>query len=163
MNNETASKPQDLTLTFSVDRSPEQVFEAINNVRGWWSKGVEGPTDTVGGAFTYQYADIHRSVQKVIELVPGKRVAWLVEEARLEFTENKGEWVGTRVVFDIAAKGKGTELHFTHVGLSASCECYSACMKGWGFYVGESLRKLIATGKGEPDPGVKVQTVAPAA
>lgn len=36
---------QDFTASFSVDRSPEEVFVAIQNVRGWWSENIEGGTE----------------------------------------------------------------------------------------------------------------------
>ena len=42
----------------------------------------------------------------------------------------------------------------THVGLTPDKECYEDCNKGWSFYVGESLRKLITEGKGLPGTGI---------
>jgi hypothetical protein len=35
---------QNYTATISVDQSPKEAFEAIRNVRGWWSEEIEGNT-----------------------------------------------------------------------------------------------------------------------
>ena len=67
------------------------------------------------------------------------------------FTEDKTEWKGTKVVFDIAKKGDKTEIHFTHEGLVPAYECYNVCSDAWGSYIRGSLKSLIATGKGSPN------------
>jgi uncharacterized protein YndB with AHSA1/START domain len=139
------------TTSFTVDQSPQEVFDAINNVRGWWSGEIEGSTARLGAEFTYRYKGVHRSTQKITELVPGKKVAWHVLEARLNFVEDKTEWNGTDIVFEIARKGNKTELRFTHVGLVPAFQCYGDCSGAWGFYVNDSLRSLITTGKGDPN------------
>jgi uncharacterized protein YndB with AHSA1/START domain len=149
---ERIMKKQDFTTTFSVDQSPQEVFDAINNVGGWWSEEIEGKTDKLGAEFKFHYKDFHRSTQKITELVPGKKVVWHVSDAQLNFVKDKTEWNGTDVVFEITGKGDKTELRFTHAGLVPAFECYGDCSGAWGFYINDSLRSLITTGKGQPAP-----------
>jgi hypothetical protein len=143
---------QNLTTTFTVDQTPEEAFAAINNVRGWWSGEIEGSTGKLGDEWTYRYRDVHYSKQKVTELIPGKKVVWLVLDGYLNFVEDKSEWKGTEITFEISRKGDKTEIRFTHVGLVRESECFNACSNAaWGSYVNGSLRSLITTGKGQPN------------
>ena len=137
------------STAFTVDKSPEQVFEAVNNVRGWWTGEIRGKSANLGDEFTFRYEDLHKSKQRLVEVIPNKRVAWLVVDANLSFAKNKTEWSGTKVVFDILPKGKKTELRFTHEGLLPECECFGACSEGWDFYVNTSLKQLITKGTGK--------------
>jgi len=141
---------RDFTAIITVARSPKEVFDAINNVRGWWSGEIDGSTDKLGAEFKYKYRDIHLSSQKITELVPGKKVVWHVLDSRLNFVEDKTEWNGTDIVFDIAKKDDKTELRFTHVGLVPALACYGDCSDAWGYYIKDRLKRLITTGKGQP-------------
>jgi uncharacterized protein YndB with AHSA1/START domain len=143
-------KNQDFTITFAVDQSPQEVFDAINNVRGWWSEEIDGHTDKLGAEFEFHHKDVHRSTQRITELVPGKKVVWQVSDSQLSFVKDKSEWTGTEIVFAINQKDNQTELRFTHVGLVPAFECYGGCSGAWGFLISISLRSLIATGKGQP-------------
>jgi hypothetical protein len=134
---------QSYTTTIVVDRTPDDVFAAINNVRGWWTGEIDGSTDELGAEFTYRYENLHRSTQRITELVPGKRVVWHVVDADINFVEDKGEWNGTDIVFDISERDGKTEVRFTHVGLVGQFECYDSCSDAWGFYVNGSLRNFI--------------------
>ena len=139
------------TTTFAVDRTPAEAFAAINDVRGWWSGELEGNTDKLGDEFTYRYADVHRSTQKITELIPGERVVWHVLDGYLDFVQDKAEWTGTDIIFDIYERADKTEVRFTHVGLVPAGECFDSCSNAWGFYINRSLRDLIATGMGAPN------------
>lgn len=145
------AKGRNYTITFLVEQTPKQVYDAVNNVRGWWSGDISGSTDKLGAEWTYRFQDLHRSTQKITEMVPGKKVVWHVVDSHLSFVKNTTEWNGTDIVFDIAKKGGRTELRFTHVGLAPAIECYEGCSTAWRFYVKDSLRKLITTGKGASD------------
>jgi hypothetical protein len=139
------------TAAFAVDQTPEEVFHAINNVRGWWSEDIEGSTDKAGGEFNYRYQDVHRCLIQVTELVHGERVAWRVLNNYFDFTQNKAEWKDTEIRFEINARDGKTEIRFTHVGLVPECECFDVCSNSWDFYLYTSLRTLIRTGHGLPN------------
>ena len=143
---------QNYTTSFTVGRSPEEVYNAINNVRGWWSQAIEGDTDILGAVFYYHYQDVHRCTFKIIELESGRKVVWHVLHNYFNFVKDTTEWTGTDIVFEIARKGDKIEVHFTHVGLVPEYECYDICSNAWGSYITGSLRDLIAKGKGQPNP-----------
>jgi hypothetical protein len=90
---------QDFTAAISVEKTPEEAFDSINNVRGWWSENIEGGTEKLGDEFTYSYKDVHFCKIKIAELIPGKKVVWHVLDNRFNFTKDKHEWKGTDVIF----------------------------------------------------------------
>jgi hypothetical protein len=141
----------DFTTTIMVGQTPKEAFDAITNIRGWWSEGIEGGTDKLNDEFIYHYKDIHYCKLKLIELVPGQKVVWLVLDNYFKFTKDKSEWKGTKLIFDISQKDNQTEIRFTHEGLVPQYECYEICREAWTNYIKESLRGLITTGKGQPN------------
>jgi len=143
---------QNFTTTLSVDQTPEEVFAAINNPRGWWSEEIEGGTEKLNDEFNYHYKDVHISKMKLIEVIPNKKVVWLVMDNHFNFTKDESEWTGNKVIFEITEKDNKTQLKFTQVGLVPEYECYDICQNAWSNYINNSLRSLITTGKGQPGP-----------
>ncbi|HEY9260767.1 SRPBCC domain-containing protein [Chitinophaga sp.] len=141
-------KETDFTTTVLVDQSPKEVFDAINNVRGWWQGEINGNTHQLNEEFTYRMGDLHLSKQKVVEIIPDKKVVWLITESNINFVAHKEEWLNTKIVFDISTAGEKTKLTFTHHGLTPAIECYNGCSGAWGQLIEKSLFSLITTGKG---------------
>ena len=145
----------DFKTGFSVNQTPNSVFNAINDVRGWWSERVEGGTNQLNDEFTYQRRDVHKCTMKLIEVVQDKKVVWLVMDNYFNFTKDQTEWTGTKIEFEISEKENQTEVHFTHWGLVPSFECFDICFDAWSGYINNSLHSLITTGKGQPNPKVE--------
>ena len=142
----------DFTTTLLVDQTPQEAFDAINNVRGWWSEEIDGSTEKLNDEFLYHYKDVHISKMKLVEVDPRKKIVWLVMDNYFSFTKDKSEWKGTKIIFDISEKDGKTQLQFTHQGLVPAYECYEVCHDAWSNYIKTSLRSLITTGKGQPNP-----------
>ena len=140
----------DFTTTILVDQSPQEVFKAVKNVRGWWSEDINGNTDKLNDEFVFRSSKYHLSTQKLVEVEPNKKVVWLVTESQINFVKNKTEWTGTKIIFEISKKADKTELRFSHIGLTPQIECYKDCSNAWKGIVQNSLSQLITTGKGKP-------------
>jgi len=141
-------KKSNFTFTLLTDKSPHAVYEAVNNVRAWWSgfyeEHIEGDTEKPGDEFTFTAAGgAHISKQKLVEVVPDKKIVWLIVDSEFSFVEKGDEWTGTKVIFDISKKGNQTQLVFTHEGLTPEIECYEDCSSGWSLYLTEKLAPLI--------------------
>jgi hypothetical protein len=145
-------KDKNFTTAILVKQSPKTVFNAVNNVRGWWSENIEGPTDELNAEFIYSYKDVHVSKMKIIAFVPDRKVEWLVVENHFNFTRNKSEWSGTKIVFEITEIENQTKIQFTHEGLVPEYECYQVCQDAWTSYLQGSLKNLITKGVGKPNP-----------
>ena len=143
---------QNFTNTFTVEQTPAEVFEAINNVRGWWTGEIEGDANEEGHEFSYRYPAAHYSKQKVAKLVPGKMVVWHVVDSHLEGFEDPNERTGTEIIFEITSTDKGTEVRFSHLGLGPEFECFDSCSSAWRFLINESLKHLITAGEGPTSP-----------
>jgi hypothetical protein len=141
---------QDFTTTITVNATPQEAFKGINNVTKWWTDNLEGSSQKLGDEFTVRFFDdIHVSTQKLIEVIPDKKVVWLVTDCKLNFLEDKQEWTGTKISFEISEKDKKTQIRFTHLGLVPKFECFNECSNAWGEYI-QSLLSLINTGEGQP-------------
>jgi hypothetical protein len=148
----------DFTTTLFVNQTPSAAFNAINNVRGWWSEEIEGNTEKLNDIFKYHYEDIHRCQIKLIEVIPNQKVVWYVMDNYFKFTKDDSEWKDTKIIFEISEKDNQTQIRVTHLGLVPEYECFEICQNAWTNYIQNSLKNLITTGKGQPNSTGKPRT-----
>ena len=140
-------KRQDFTTTIVVDKTPNQVFNAINKPQAWWSGEIKGCTDKLNDEFTYRYKELHFSKQRIVEMIPDKKVVWLVIESNINYAEDKREWTDTKISFEISEHDNKTQLRFIHLGLVPEIECFDSCSSSWSQLIQQGLFSLITTDK----------------
>lgn len=153
MNSKNLQPNQDLVISIVVPKTPKEAFEAIKDVKAWWVGDVKGDAKQTGSKFTYRYKEFHYSSQVVTEMEMNKKIVWHVDDAAIGFTEDKNEWTGTDLIFEIFPRAEKTEIKFTHRGLTPKLECFEACSAGWEFYITKSLKNFLLEGQGL-DPGI---------
>lgn len=141
-------KTQDFSTTVMVEQTPETAYRTILDVRSWWSglydESFEGNSAQLGDEFSFLAGGgAHFTRQRLVELVPGKKVVWLVAEANLSFVDKTDEWAGTKICFDISWEQGKTKIVFTHLGLVPEFECYDSCAPAWTQYLQERLIAAI--------------------
>ena len=82
-------KKDDFKISITVEAGAQRVFEAINNVRGWWSQNIEGPTAALHDEFIYHYQDVHRCRIQIETMETDRKVVWRVLENYFKFTQDE--------------------------------------------------------------------------
>ncbi|HEY4784645.1 MAG TPA: SRPBCC domain-containing protein [Bacteroidales bacterium] len=133
--------------TITANVSAEEAYEKICQVNEWWTTSFKGSAKNLNDVFSVHFGETRVSF-KVVEIIPTKKMVWLVTDCFLHWLRNKTEWTNTNIVFEISEKKNQTRIDMTHVGLVPGMECYENCEEGWNEYIGESIPKLLAKGKG---------------
>jgi hypothetical protein len=142
-------KNQEFSCSITVNISPKEAFKMISRVSDWWIKEVEGKTEKLNDEFTVHAGTTWKSF-KITEVIPTKKIVWLVTDCNLPWNTDLKEWKGTQIIWEVSSKNNSTKINFTHIGLS-KLDCGNQCMNSWGGYIQQSLFKLITQGKGLPN------------
>ena len=125
--------------------SPQRVYDALSTLdglSGWWAEKTTGDTDP-GGVIEFRFGPGGIDML-VVELDPGRLVRW-------EVVGGPEEWIGTEVRFDIRRDGDWTIVLFRHEGWREPVEFMHHCSTKWATFL-LSLKQLLETGTGAPDP-----------
>ncbi|MEO5570156.1 MAG: SRPBCC domain-containing protein [Bacteroidia bacterium] len=139
------------TFSFESAKTPQNIFETLLDVRKWWvglyGEDIKGSTNKLNDEFTFNAGDgVHYSKQRLIELVPDKKIVWKVTDSNLSFVKKTDEWTNTTICFEISKEGNKSKITFTHQGLVPKFECYNNCSGAWTQY----LEKLAMSLQGVP-------------
>jgi hypothetical protein len=108
-----------------------------------YEETIKGKSAKPGDEFTFKAGGgVHNTTQKLVELIPGKKIVWSVTKSKLSFLNDPAEWEGTKIRFDLSPDGNRTNITFTHEGLVPEIECYKDCSTGWTGYL-DNLKKAL--------------------
>lgn len=131
-----------------VSGTSETALAAIADVPGWWAKDFKGNASKAGDQFTVRFGDTF--VDFEIAHPTNHEVIWKVTNCNLHWQEDKTEWNGTHIIWQVNDTPEGTLIEMTHIGLNPQVECYDNCRQGWTEHINGSLANFINTGKGGP-------------
>jgi hypothetical protein len=145
----------DFNSSISVKISADEAIKRISHVPDWWGITFSGKAGEQGDTFTVKMTGDSFFNFTVTELMPGKKLVWLVTDCYMPWYADKTEWIDTRLIFDLKENEGVTELRFTHEGLTPAVECYKDCETGWTHWIKTSLLSYLTTGKGVFRPPTK--------
>jgi hypothetical protein len=146
--------PQNYQCTISAPIPPAEAFQGICRVGDWWAVNFKGSARAVHDRFTVHFARTTWSLMEIVSCQPDQHIEWLVVDCYLPIFKDPILWKGNRIRWEITRDEVLTRVTMTHVGLVPGVECYEDCRKGWNFYVGESLFRLLTEGRGLPGSGI---------
>ena len=136
------------TSSIAAKISAGEAINRICNVPAWWGVPFSGSSEKQNDQFIVKMGGDAFFNFTVAELIPGKKIVWLVTDCNMPWYSDKKEWANTKLIFDLTENNGVTDLHFTHEGLTPDVECYADCAPGWTHWIKTSLFSYFTTGKG---------------
>ena len=140
----------DILHRVGIKSSLDEVYKALSTREGlaaWWTINTQGESK-VGGVHKFRFSadgvEIGGFDMKVLELRPVKRVLWQV-------VDGPADWIGTKVSFDLKQAGDYAIVLFKQQDWKEPVEFMHHCSTKWATYL-MSLKSLVETGKGTPNP-----------
>lgn len=139
----------DILHRVGVTAPPSAVYTAlttIDGLAGWWTRDTDGHGEA-GGVIRFRFAGAPEPAgfdMLVLDARPGELVHW-------EVVDGPGEWIGTRIRFELKQEDGFTIVLFRHEGWKEPGEFMHHCSTKWATFL-MSLKKLVETGSGEPAP-----------
>ncbi len=144
-------KQKDFSYSRTVKASAKNAMKSIGLVKLWWAKDFKGKTAKLNDKFSVYFGDDTWVDFKISEVIPGKKITWLVTDCNLGWINDTKEWKGNECIWTLTEKGEKTKIDFVHKGMTPESECYESCKPGWTHHIKDSLVKLIEQGKGFPE------------
>lgn len=136
----------DILHRVGIRASLDKVYHALTTqqgLAGWWTSNTKGDGDRVGNMIEFRFGAGGFDM-RVTDLTPSALVQWQV-------TTGPEEWLGTTIAFELKQDGDYTIVLFKHLGWKEPVEFMHHCSTKWAIFL-MSLKALIETGKGNPDP-----------
>ena len=133
----------DIKHSIQIDAAPQVVHPLVASANGfsqWWAADVI--EDKTSGNVELGFFN-RATVYGVhpIQIAPPRQAHWLCQTGK--------EWIGTRLLFDLAEQNGKTLLRFTHADWHAETDYLIACTTTWG----ELMFRIKAAAEGKtPGP-----------
>lgn len=141
---------QDFSYSLTVKASAKEAMKKIAQVNLWWAKDFKGQAHKLNDEFSVHFGDTFVNF-RISEVIPDKKIVWLVTDCNLDWIKDKKEWRNTECIWALTEDRGKTQIDFVHKGMTPESECYESCKPGWTHHLKDSLQKLIDDGTGFPE------------
>jgi hypothetical protein len=137
----------DIRHAIVIDEGPESVRPLVATALGfkqWWAADVRENPAAPADSRNVDLGFFNRATVyslKPLKSLSANDVEWLCESGK--------EWQGTKLIFRLTPKDKGTAVHFTHADWESETDYFISCNTTWG----ELMFRLKAAAEGkQPGP-----------
>jgi Activator of Hsp90 ATPase homolog 1-like protein len=140
---------KNFSRSISANISAAEAINKISKVTDWWGITCTGKSEKLNDQFVVKMGGDSFFDFVISEMIPEKKVVWLVTDCNMPWYADKKEWKNTKLIFDFTEGDGATMLNFTHEGLTSDVACYKDCERGWTHWITKSLHSYFTTGKGD--------------